>query len=447
MAASRRPSRRRRDGAAGARSRRDRRACGGGCGGSCSPSRPSAAPATSRRSRSGRSSPPRSPGARRSAGCPTAAATIGTAVAATQPVARSCCASGAATGLLGGLAVGVFGAALVLRGGPGRLDPAAAASAAPYRLRQRRLGNLGRYVAADLVPPERRASAIGMVVWGSTIGAVIGPNLVAPAGRDAPVARACRSWRAPYRADRRSSSAWRSRSRSCSCGRSPTRSPIHRPWQRSPTRTCRRPRRVRCCAGPAVAVALVTLVAGQVVMVLIMTMTPIHLIDHGHGLATVGLVLSAHTFGMFALSPISGPADRSVRQPGGHRGRVHRRWPWPRCSRPLAPPDGGILLTLALFLLGCGWNLGFVAGSAMLTRPGAGGADPGPGHRRRPGLGIRRARQPRVRADRGRRRLHGARLLRDCAAGRAEPPPCRPAESPRRAACRGLIRTRGTSQR
>src|SRR5687768_12143003 len=41
---------------------------------------------------------------------------------------------------------------------------------------------LSRYTAADLVPPQRHASAIGIVVWGSTIGAVVGPNLAAPAG-------------------------------------------------------------------------------------------------------------------------------------------------------------------------------------------------------------------------------------------------------------------------
>src|SRR3954468_6318398 len=40
---------------------------------------------------------------------------------------------------------------------------------------------LSRYVAADLFPSNRRASAIGIVVWGATVGAVIGPNLVAPA--------------------------------------------------------------------------------------------------------------------------------------------------------------------------------------------------------------------------------------------------------------------------
>ena len=41
-------------------------------------------------------------------------------------------------------------------------------------------------------------------------------------------------------------------------------------------------------------------------MVLIMTMTPLHMTQHGHGLAAVGFVISGHTFGMFALSPISG---------------------------------------------------------------------------------------------------------------------------------------------
>ena len=33
----------------------------------------------------------------------------------------------------------------------------------------------------------------------------------------------------------------------------------------------------------------------------------------------------------------------------------------------VAPPDGGALLVIALFLLGWGWNLGLVAGSALLT--------------------------------------------------------------------------------
>ena len=42
---------------------------------------------------------------------------------------------------------------------------------------------LSRYAAADLFPASRRASAIGIVVWGATFGAVIGPNLVGWAGQ------------------------------------------------------------------------------------------------------------------------------------------------------------------------------------------------------------------------------------------------------------------------
>ena len=101
-------------------------------------------------------------------------------------------------------------------------------------------------------------------------------------------------------------------------------------------------------------------------MVLIMTMTPVHMTAHGHHIETVGLVISGHTFGMYALSPVSG--------------RLTDRFGSPTVIATgltvtaaasilaaVAPPDGGVLLFLALFLLGYGWNLGFVAGSTLLT--------------------------------------------------------------------------------
>ena len=40
-----------------------------------------------------------------------------------------------------------------------------------------------RYAAADLAEPEQRARAISFVVWATTIGAVLGPNIADPAGR------------------------------------------------------------------------------------------------------------------------------------------------------------------------------------------------------------------------------------------------------------------------
>jgi MFS family permease len=118
---------------------------------------------------------------------------------------------------------------------------------------------------------------------------------------------------------------------------------------------------------PAVVVGLASLIGGQVVMVLIMTMTPLHLTEHGHGLETVGFVLSAHLFGMFALSPLSGRlTDRFGTTPVIGAGLATLGAA--ALLSAAAPPDGGMLLTIALFLLGYGWNLGFVAASAMVTR-------------------------------------------------------------------------------
>ena len=78
-------------------------------------------------------------------------------------------------------------------------------------------------------------------------------------------------------------------------------------------------------------------------------------------------MISGHTFGMFALSPLSGRlTDRFGSDPGDPRpawrsARPRRSWPRWR------PPEGGVLLFVALFLLGYGWNLGLRGGPALLT--------------------------------------------------------------------------------
>jgi predicted MFS family arabinose efflux permease len=117
---------------------------------------------------------------------------------------------------------------------------------------------------------------------------------------------------------------------------------------------------------PNVPVAIVALVTVQVVMTLVMTMTPLHMTDHGSNLAAVGIVISGHTLGMFALSPISGRlTDRIGMIPVILAGLGVTATASGLAA--LAPSDGGILLFIALFLLGYGWNLGYVAGSALLT--------------------------------------------------------------------------------
>ena len=225
---------------------------------------------------------------------------------------------------------------------------------------------LSRYTAADLVPATRRASAIGLVVWGATVGSVVGPTLV-------PVSSAmARSFGLPPLAG-------------------PYLVPVFfvgiaallsfvllrpDPYTIADT-SSPEPRAARISGSPTealgsmlrrpgVTAAIVALVVGQFVMTLIMTMTPLHMTQHGHDLGAVGLVLSAHTLGMFALSPLSG---RLAERVGAVRAIFTGTTVLALSAvlAAVAPPRGGDLLLVALFLLGLGWNIGFVAGSALLS--------------------------------------------------------------------------------
>ncbi len=222
---------------------------------------------------------------------------------------------------------------------------------------------LSRYAAADLYEPDRRASALSLVVWGATVGAVIGPNLVAPAGAvavaaglpalsgaylipilfvaPAAILTFVRLRPDPYELADLSDANERDLA----------------PGTTSLEWLLRRPH---------VPASIVALIAGQVVMVLIMTMTPLHMSLNGHGLEAIGVVISAHVFGMFALSPVSG---RLTDRYGSQRVIVAGLATLAASAvlSALAPPDGGALLLMALFLLGFGWSLGYVAGSALLT--------------------------------------------------------------------------------
>jgi MFS family permease len=220
---------------------------------------------------------------------------------------------------------------------------------------------LSRYAAADLYPPDRRGSAIGTVVWAATVGAVIGPNLVDPSGGVA-VALGLPRLAGPFLvplvlvalAGLLSFSFLRPDPRELAD------TSAHRDGNMPAAAIGEIIRR------PAVALAVLALVAGQFVMVLIMTMTPLHMTDHGHALSSVGLVISAHTFGMFALAPVSGRlTDRFGSLPVIFAGTTILAASG--LLSAVAPPEGEFGLLVALFLLGWGWNLGFVAGSAMLT--------------------------------------------------------------------------------
>ena len=223
--------------------------------------------------------------------------------------------------------------------------------------------NLSRYAAADMYPAARRASAIGTVVWGATIGAVVGPNLVAGAGTFAasiglPVLAGAYLVPVFFVGAAAVVSFVMLRPDPYQLADASAQEAIDSAALAAPLLdTLRR---------PVVLAAIVALIAGQVVMTLIMTMTPLHMTEEGHGLELVGLILSAHTFGMFALSPISGRlTDRFGSLPVMALGLATLAVSGVMAA--LAPMDGGGILFVALFLLGFGWNLGFVAGSTLLA--------------------------------------------------------------------------------
>ncbi|MEX2279678.1 MAG: MFS transporter [Acidimicrobiia bacterium] len=219
--------------------------------------------------------------------------------------------------------------------------------------------HLARYSAAELVEPHRRGSAVSMIVWASTIGAVVGPRLLDPGGRVA-IELGAVEYAGGYLATavfmgiatvlclaalRPDPSTLAIVDESVVAAIPETRTPFAR---------------------PGVQMAVAAMVIGHFVMVLIMTATPIHVENGGFGLGTVGNIISAHTLGMFAFAPLVGRVTDRV-------GAIPMMWAGAMVLvaagviAALAPHDATILLGWGLFLLGIGWNLGFVAGSTLLT--------------------------------------------------------------------------------
>lgn len=107
------------------------------------------------------------------------------------------------------------------------------------------------------------------------------------------------------------------------------------------------------------------MVIAQAVMVAVMTMTPVHLKDHDHGLDTVGLVIGLHIGAMYLPSPLTGRlVDRFT--PAAMTSAGGAVLITAALTAAAAGPSG-ITLAAALVLLGLGWNLSIVGGTALVT--------------------------------------------------------------------------------
>jgi MFS family permease len=198
-------------------------------------------------------------------------------------------------------------------------------------------GLQARYAALDLAPSALRGRQLSIIVWGTTLGAVVGPSLAAPAGASldgygVPTLAGPFFFSAllfglatiiltlalrPDPALVARGDAGRANGRRAEAGTTGMRAAL------------------RAVLGqPAARLGVSAMAVGHVVMIGVMTMTPVHIRGAGHDpahtLRIVGLVLSSHIAGMFAFSPVFGWLTD----------RLGRRRPPPRETRRGADDAG-----------------------------------------------------------------------------------------------------------
>ncbi|GAB1691729.1 MFS transporter [Krasilnikovia sp. M28-CT-15] len=220
-----------------------------------------------------------------------------------------------------------------------------------------------RYAGADLVGADRRGRAVSAVLVATTLGAVAGPNLVTVTGR------AAEQWHIPALAGPFALAV---------VGYAIAAGILFVLLRPDPLLVARAMPAAQEAPGPgdppgraapfgaSVTAGAATMVLTQLVMVAVMTMTPVHMKAHGHGLGATGLVIAVHIAGMYLPSPITGVlVDRVGRIPVAVAAGVTLLVAG--VVSATAPESSVALLALALGLLGLGWNLGLVSGTAIVT--------------------------------------------------------------------------------
>jgi MFS family permease len=225
-----------------------------------------------------------------------------------------------------------------------------------------------RYAATDAAMPARRAATLSLVVWSTTIGAVLGPNLPGPG-------RAVANWlNLPEMAGAfviaavvlAGAAALMTflRPDPLLLARRHLPAAVHQPGTEPPKQHLRAALQAAFSSSTA-RFALVAVVLGHTVMAAVMTMTPIHMVHHGASLELVGMTISVHVLGMYAFSPVVGRLADSW-----GRARVIIIGQLLFLAAALLAGLSGtstFLVTAGLLLLGLGWSCSLVAGSALLV--------------------------------------------------------------------------------
>lgn len=227
----------------------------------------------------------------------------------------------------------------------------------------RGISEQSRYAAAEVYPQVQRARVIGLLVWAGVIGAIGGPLLVDPASKVA-ARLSLDAQMGPFlaaaviaaiamiltfvylRPDPLLIGRQLAMDQSASVLDAPAR----------PLRTI--------FAGGPFQLAITAMIIGQLVMTLIMVITPLHMSHQHHDVQAISWVLMAHTLGMFGLAILTGRLIEVV----GHFAVIGSGGLILVAASVMTPIATNIYtLALALFLLGLGWNFCFTAGSSLLA--------------------------------------------------------------------------------
>lgn len=231
-----------------------------------------------------------------------------------------------------------------------------------------------RYAAVDLAPPALYGRHLSLIVWATTVGGVAGPNLAAVAGTTLS-GYGVPTLAAPFVFSTalfaivavllvvllRPDPLRLARSMGADSLTNRPASPMPHAGMRAALAAALESRDAR--------LGIAAVAAGQVVMVGVMAMTPVHILGAGHGAAgtlrIVGIVLSVHVAGMFAFAPITGwLSDRYGRRRVIVGGVVLLLV---ACAVAGTAGHDPTRLSVGLMLLGLGWSGTMVAGSALLS--------------------------------------------------------------------------------
>ena len=229
--------------------------------------------------------------------------------------------------------------------------------------------NQSRFIAGDLFYENERGRMIGLIVFAGTIGAIFGPLLVTPG-----------TWLSNYFQINSDTGAWVIAIIFYSLATIFTFIMLHpEPMKIAKIIEADENKRKKkkslddndagrsireLLSLPRVQLAVISMLLSQVVMVTLMVMTPLHMEHIGHSRGSVGLVISAHTMGMFGFSWLTGYLiDRFGRVPMMVAAAITL------IASAIVAPLGTSMpfLVTGLFLLGLGWNFGYVAGSSLLS--------------------------------------------------------------------------------